>query len=119
MKTIVAVTILLLTTGLAHAQESCAEKEAEIRRQLENARDQDNTGHIRGLETALSKARTNCTEAGLRADRQKDIDEAQEEISEREADLQKALRDGDPKKIKARKHKLDESRKELREILKD
>lgn len=119
MKIAVAMTMLLLAPGLAHAQESCAAKEAEIRNQLAHAREQGNAGRIHGLETALSKVRANCTEAGQWAERQEDIDEAREEISEREADLQEALRDGDRQKIKTRKQKLAESREELREILKD
>src|SRR5690606_13753344 len=57
MKIVVAMTLLSLATGLAHAQESCASKEADIRRQLEHAREQGNAGRIEGLETALSKVR--------------------------------------------------------------
>lgn len=119
MKLAVAMTLLSLVTGLAHAQESCASKEADIRRQLEHAREQGNAGRIGGLETALSKVRENCSEAELQAERQEDIDEAREEISEREADLQEALRDGDPQKIDKRERKLDEAREELREVLED
>ena len=117
MKTAVATILLMLASGLAHAQESCAGKEADIRRQLDHAREHSNAGQIQGLETALEKVRTHCTDAGLQAERQDDIDEARQEISEREADLQDALRDGDPKKIETRERKLAESREELREIL--
>lgn len=119
MKIAVAMTLLSLMTGLAHAQESCASKEADILRQLEHAREQGNAGRIGGLETALSKVRAHCTDAELQAERQEDIDEAREEISEREADLQEALRDGDPEKIETRERKLAEARNELREILEE
>ncbi len=119
MKIVVALTLLPLATGLAHAQESCASKEADIRRQLEHAREQGNAGRIEGLETALSKVRAHCTDVGLQAERQEEIDEAREEIREREAELQEALRDGDRGKIEKRERKLDEAREELREILKD
>ncbi|MFV0454350.1 MAG: DUF1090 domain-containing protein [Pseudomonas sp.] len=119
MKVVVVMTLLSLAAGLAHAEESCASKEADIRRQLEYAREHGNAWRIEGLETALSKVRAHCTGAGLRAERQEDIDEAREEVREREAELQKALRDGDRKKIEKRERKLDEAREELREILKD
>ncbi|MCQ4289192.1 DUF1090 domain-containing protein [Pseudomonas stutzeri] len=119
MKIAVAMTLLSLMTGLAHAQESCASKEAGILRQLEHAREQGNAGRIGGLETALSKVRAHCTDAELQAERQEDIDEAREEISEREADLQEALRGGDPEKIETRERKLAEARNELREILEE
>lgn len=119
MKIAVAMTLLSLVTGLAHAQESCASKEVDIRRQLEHAREQGNAGRIDGLETALSKVRAHCTEEGLQAERQEEIDEAREEIGERETDLQEALRDGDPEKIETRERKLAEAREELREILED
>lgn len=109
--------LLMFTTGLAHAQESCAGKEANIRRQLDHARDNGNAGQIRGLETALDKVRTHCTNEGLQAERQDDIDEVREEISEREADLREALEDGEPQKVERRERKLDESREELRQLL--
>ncbi len=119
MKSAIAMTLLSLVTGLAHAQENCAEKEVEIRRQLEHAREQGNAGRVRGLETALSKVQANCSEAQLQAERQEEIEEAREEIKEREADLQEALRDGDSQKIETRERKLAEARDELREILKN
>ncbi|MBA1261841.1 DUF1090 domain-containing protein [Stutzerimonas stutzeri] len=119
MKTVIAMTLLSLVTGLAHAQESCASKEADILRQLEHAREQGNTGRIEGLETALGKVRAHCTDAGLQAERQEEIDEAREEIREREAELQEALREGDPKQIEKRERKLAEAREELREVLED
>jgi len=74
MKYAVAIAGLMLAAGLAQAQESCAGKEAEIRRQLDHAREQGNDGRIRGLETALRKMQTSCTEAGLQAEREHEID---------------------------------------------
>lgn len=119
MKIVVAMTLLSLVTGLANAQESCASKEADILRQLEHAREQGNAGRMGGLETALGKVREHCTDEGLQTERQEEIDEAREEVREREADLQEALRDGDSKKIEKRERKLAEAREALREILKD
>lgn len=119
MKHLFALSLLALACGAAQAADSCAAKEQQIQRQLEYARDEGNGARVRGLETALNKVREHCTEEGLQAERQDDIDEAREEISEREADLQEALRDGDPEKIEKRQRKLAEAREELRAILED
>ena len=43
--------------------------------------------------------------------------EAKHEVSRRQADLDKAMKKGDPEKINKRKEKLAESRKELQEAL--
>lgn len=119
MKYAVAIAGLMLAAGLAQAQESCAGKEAEIRRQLDHTREQGNDGRIRGLETALRKMQTSCTEAGLQAERQHEIDEAHNEVAEREADLQEAQHDGSAEKIEKRKRKLVEAQDELREALRN
>ena len=109
------VPVFLTSVATYAATDGCADKEAEILRQLDVARDEGNGPRIRGLETALSKVQTGCTEAGLQAERQEKIHEAQTEIAERKADLQEALADGDPEKIEKRKRKLVEAREELRE----
>lgn len=119
MKYAIAIPCLMLAVGLAQAQENCAAKETEIRRQLEHAQEQGNAGRIRGLETALREVRANCTDAGLQAERQEMIDEARDEVAEREADLQEALRDGSAGKIEKRQRKLAEAQEELREALAD
>ncbi|NKQ09573.1 DUF1090 domain-containing protein [Pseudomonas sp. SST3] len=119
MKHLITLSFLALTCGAAQAADSCAAKEQQIQRQLEFAREEGNSGRIRGLETALSKVREYCTDAGLRAERREDIAEAHEEIRERKADLQEALRDGDQKKIEKRRRKLAEAQEELREVLAD
>ncbi|MBA1273282.1 DUF1090 domain-containing protein [Stutzerimonas azotifigens] len=115
----VATITLMLVAGLAQAQESCAEKKAEITRQLEHAQTHGNAGRVRGLETALEKVQANCTDAGLRAERQEKIEEAREEVAERKADLQEALKDGSPEKIEKRKQKLAEAEDELRDAQAD
>jgi prefoldin subunit 5 len=43
--------------------------------------------------------------------------DAKHEVSRRQADLDKAMKKGDPEKINKRKDKLAESRKELQEAL--
>lgn len=111
----IACITLMLAAGLAHAQESCADKESQISRQLDQAQSHGNAGRVRGLEIALEKVQANCTDAGLRAERQEKIEEARDEVAERKADLQEALKEGSPEKIEKRKQKLAEAEQELRE----
>ena len=113
----VATITLMLLSGLAQAQESCAAKEAEISRQLEHALADGNDKRVRGLETALKKVRANCTDEGLQAERQEEIEEARDEVVEREADLREALEEGSPRKIETRKHKVLEAQDELHDAL--
>ena len=95
----------------------CAAKKQAITLQLEQARAQGNSNQAAGLEKALSEVTANCTDAGLRKERENKVLDAKHEVSKRQADLDKAMKKGDPEKIDKRKTKLAESRKELQEAL--
>ena len=95
----------------------CAAKVKNIETQLEYARAHNNSGQIAGLEKALSEVKAHCTDAGLKKERENKVLEAKHEVSQRQADLDKAMKKGDPEKINKRKDKLAESRKELQEAL--
>ena len=69
------------------------------------------------VETALREVNEHCTDAGLKKERENKVLEAKHEVSQRQADLDKAMKKGDPEKINKRKEKLAESRKELQEAL--
>ena len=95
----------------------CAAKKQAITLQLEQARAHGNSNQVAGLEKALSEVEAHCTDAGLRKERENKVLEAKHEVSKRQADLDKAMKKGDPEKIDKRKNKLAESRKELQEAL--
>lgn len=95
----------------------CAAKKQAITLQLEQARAHGNSNQAAGLEKALSEVTANCTDAGLRKERENKVLDAKHEVSKRQADLDKAMKKGDPEKIDKRKTKLAESRKELQEAL--
>lgn len=95
----------------------CAAKKQAITTQLEYARANGNTNQIAGLEKALSEVTAHCTDASLKKERENKVLEAKHEVSKRQADLDKAMKKGDPEKIDKRKNKLAESRKELQEAL--
>lgn len=107
----------LMAADQAPQLTGCAAKKHAIETQLEYARANNNSDQIAGLETALSEVTANCTDAGLKKERENKVLDAKHEVSKRQADLDKAMKKGDPQKIDKRKNKLAESRKELQEAL--
>jgi len=107
----------LMAADTAPELTGCAAKKQAITLQLEQARAHGNSNQVAGLEKALSEVTAHCTDAGLRKERENKVLEAKHEVSKRQADLDKAMKKGDPEKIDKRKNKLAESRKELQEAL--
>ena len=97
----------------------CAAKRQAISTQIEQAKAHGNSEQQAGLEKALSEVTANCTDASLKKQRENRVLDAKHEVSRRQADLDKAMKKGDPDKINKRKDKLAESRKELQEALDD
>ena len=107
----------LMAADTAPELTGCAAKKQAITLQLEQARAHGNSNQVAGLEKALSEVEAHCTDAGLRKERENKVLEAKHEVSKRQADLDKAMKKGDPEKINKRKDKLAESRKELQDAL--
>ncbi|WP_047279392.1 DUF1090 domain-containing protein [Pseudomonas lundensis] len=107
----------LMAADQAPELTGCAAKIQKIETQLEYARAHNNSGQIAGLETALEKVKKYCTDSSLKKERESKVLDAKHEVSRRQADLDKAMKKGDPEKINKRKDKLAESRKELQEAL--
>lgn len=95
----------------------CAAKRSAIENQLKYAREHNNSDQIAGLEKALSEVTANCTDAKLRKERNDKVLKAKHEVAERQSDLDKAMKKGDPEKINKRKDKLAESKQELQQAL--
>lgn len=91
----------------------CAAKQAAIETQLEHAKAQGNGNRVAGLQTALDKVKTYCTDASLTQERKQNVLDAEKEVAQREKDLRKAMNKGDAEKIEKRKDKLAEARAEL------
>lgn len=110
-----ALLVLGCTTPLLAAEPltGCAAKQDAIQRQLEEARAHGNGNQVAGLQTALEKVRTYCTDAGLAQQRKQRVLDAEQDVSRREKDLSKAMDKGDAQKIEKRKNKLAEARAEL------
>lgn len=110
--------LLVSFPGSSLAAESlCQQKEHEIQREIELARQHDNSRRVTGLERALTEARADCTDEKLKAAHQEKIKNRQQEIAEREQELQEARQEGaDQDKIAKRERKLEEARQALQQL---
>lgn len=93
----------------------CEAKRQNIEQQIAYARDHNNNHRIAGLEKALSELNNNCTDEGLRAEREADIREKEQKVDERRQELAEARADGRDDKISKRQRKLAEAQAELEE----
>ena len=99
------IALLLVLTSLsasALAASPCQEKEQDIQREISYAEKHHNQSRIDGLNTALRQVRENCSDSKLKAERQRD--------------LQEARKKGDADKINKRQHKLNEAQQELKTL---
>ena len=97
----------------------CAAKQQAISAQIEQARAHGNAEQQAGLEKALSEVQANCTDAGLRKEREQKVLDARHEVNQRTKDLDKAMKKGDAEKINKRKDKLAEAKKELQSAVEE
>ncbi|MBJ9974888.1 DUF1090 domain-containing protein [Pseudomonas sp. S75] len=123
VSTLVLLAALGLATGPLQAAEpdagltGCAAKRSAIENQLNEARAHRNADQAAGLEKALAEVTANCTDSGLRKEREQKVLDARHEVAQRTKDLDKAMKKGDSEKINKRKEKLAESKKELQEAV--
>lgn len=111
-------------THLAIAKESvtnetsvltgCAAKIANIENELSIAQTQGHDGKVKGLKRALRAAKK-CDDATLRAEREEEVREAADKVSEREEELQEEMREGDADDIAKARRKLAEAQADLTE----
>lgn len=110
----------LLLSPLASADEpeplkGCAAKEAHVRGELAAA--PAGSAQQGGLQQALENIQRYCNDGSLHKERENKVLDAKREVSQRQADLDKAIRKGDPEKIDKRKNKLADARKQLQEAV--
>lgn len=91
----------------------CAAKQQHISQQIEQAKATGNSAKQAGLQTALKAVQEHCTDSSRLREQEDKALKAKQEVSQREADLKKALGTGDAQKVDKRKEKLATSRKEL------
>ncbi|CAI0808154.1 DUF1090 domain-containing protein [Serratia ficaria] len=97
------------------AEGGCAAKAQDIQQQIDYATQHGNTHRVAGLKKALSEVRSNCTEAGLQADRQKKIEEKQSKVAERQQELKAVQQTGNLEKVAKKQQKLAEAQADLKQ----
>ena len=112
--------LLLLTPtftamGASQMATGCAAKRQNIEQQIEYARAHGNTYRVEGLGIALAKLNANCTNEGLRADRESDVRKKEHKVKKARQELAEARSDGRQDKIDKRQRKLAEAQAELNE----
>ena len=114
---ILAVIAVLSSSPLLAAEPSpaCLAKRAEIERSLSAAQAHGNAYEIRGLQRALRANINFCTTASLEAERNRKIADATAKLAKRQAELERAERRGDARKIAQRRAKVEEARQKLSE----
>lgn len=112
----------LFVTSNAIAGPVCTAKAANIRKQINYAKQHNNTHQVAGLEKALQEVNQHCTDAGEYRDIQKKVTEAEKDvaevksdISERQIDIKEAQAKGDQKKVRKLQSKLASDQTKLRE----
>lgn len=105
----------VMADAAAPALSGCAAKQQDIRQQIDQARTAGNQKRLAGLQKALDESTAHCTDASLHKERENKVLKARQEVAQRQADLDKAMKKGDADKINTRKDKLAQARKELQQ----
>lgn len=106
-----------LSGSLLAAESLCQQKQQDIQREIEMAKQHDNQRRVTGLERALTEVRANCTDEKLKSAHAERIEAQQHKVAERERELQQDRQEGkDEEKIGKRERKLEEARQELKKL---
>ena len=116
-KILIMMSLVFFSSSIAKA-ETCAEKIASIETQISAAKQFGNSNRVEGLETALAKAKSNCTEEKLQEKRDEKIADRKADVAKAQKKLEKAISEGkSDKKIEKKRKKLEEQQKDLQEVL--
>ena len=83
----------LLVTQQAFAVQTCAQKEAALTEQLNEAQQHGNSHQVAGLKKALGEVKDHCTPATVRQDAEQDIQKLQRKLQEKQQDLKESQQD--------------------------
>lgn len=103
------------TLAAPQAATGCQAKRQNIEQQIDYARTHGNSHRVAGLEKALSEVNANCTEEGLRVEREADVRKKELKVEERRQELAEAKTDGRTDKVRKKQEKLEEAQAELGE----
>ena len=103
------------TLAASQTATGCEAKRLNIEQQIDYARTHGNSHRINGLEKALSELNANCTDEGLRAERESNVRKKERKVEDRRQELTEAQADGRIDKINKKQRKLEEAQAELNE----
>jgi hypothetical protein len=120
LKTKILSVVLFTISFIGFAQSNCKDlkgckrKLCELNTKLVAAKKAGNQSQIKGVEDAISQTKKNCTTKTVNNDLDKKVNEKQQKVNERTADLNKAIKDQESKeKIDKKRKKLNEAKAEL------
>ncbi|MEN2489705.1 DUF1090 domain-containing protein [Flavobacterium sp. B11] len=100
------------------ALKGCERKLCELNTKLAAAKKAGNQNQIKGLEEAIAQTKKNCTTKTVNKDLDKKVKEKQQEVNERTAELNKAIKENESKeKIDKKRKKLNEAKADLNKAL--
>jgi DNA repair exonuclease SbcCD ATPase subunit len=99
----------------AQALTGCAAKKADVQTQLEQAQKHGNQAQEAKLKIAQKQLNANCTDEGLRREREADIKKKEQQVAKRRTDLEKAQAKGKSDKIAKQEKKLQDAEAELKQ----
>jgi len=100
------------------ALKGCERKLCELNTKLAVAKKAGNQHQIKGIQDAIAQTKKNCSTATVNKDLDKKVKEKQEEVKERTAELNKAIKEQDSKeKIDKKRKKLNEAKAELNQAI--
>lgn len=107
----------LAFSAFAQSTTLCQQKQQDIQHQIDYARQHGNTARIAGLERAKAEAGRGCTDETLKATHEAKIKDQQQQVAERQRELDEARREGQSnKKVAKKQQKLDDAQRELKEL---
>lgn len=115
LASILIITPVFSTLASSQVATGCEAKRQNIQEQIDYARKHNNNHRVSGLEKALSEVNANCTDAGLRAERESDVREKEQKVEARRQELAESRADGRSDKISKKERKLEEAQSELNE----
>lgn len=101
------------SASAADGLSGCAAKKQDVQHQLEQAHAHGNKAQEAKLKIAQANLEKNCTDEGLRREREADVKKKEEKVAARKADLEKARAKGKAKKIAQQEKKLKDAEAEL------
>lgn len=94
----------------------CEAKVCQIEKQIEFAKQHNNSNKEAGLQKALTEVKDHCTVGGLKDDLQDDIDDVMDDLAEHQDDLAEAIQEQELDKVEKYKQKIAEDKQELEQL---